>query len=139
MFSEQDAYDELRCYTLELGDPAFILQHVVDAFTAQHADERTKPIALTFALVGLHLRVDKQLSGRQVQRAHMVLARHKRQWPIFPLPHERGAMSALDAMAAPPGVERGRAVDAWCVSVWQAFYESHWRVADLLVEYESHL
>ena len=137
MLSEQDAYDELRCYTLELGDPAFILQHVVDAFTAQHADERTKPIALTFALVGLHLHVDKQLSGRQVQRVHMVLARHKRQWPTFPLPPERGSMSAVDAMAAPAGVERSRAVDAWCESVWQAFHESHRRVAELRIDWES--
>jgi hypothetical protein len=82
MLSEQEAYDELRCYALAHGDPSFILQHVVDAFTAQHADERTKPIALTFALVRLYLCVENRRSGRQVQRAHMALARQKRQWPI---------------------------------------------------------
>ena len=137
MLSEQDAYDELRCYALELGDASFILQHVVDAFTAQHADEKTKPIALTFALVGLYLHIEKRYSGKQVQRAHMVLARHKRLWPTFPLPHERGAMSAVDAMATPAGVERAQAIDAWCVSVWQAFQECHRAVADLLVEFEE--
>ena len=51
--SERHAYDELQCYTLARGDLAFIHQHVVDAWAAQHADERTKPIGLTFALVGL--------------------------------------------------------------------------------------
>lgn len=50
--SEPAAYDELQAYTLAHGDPAFIHQHVVDAWAAQHADEETKPIALTFALVG---------------------------------------------------------------------------------------
>lgn len=33
--SEPDAYNQLRCYTLVHGDPAFIHQHVVDAFAAQ--------------------------------------------------------------------------------------------------------
>jgi hypothetical protein len=33
MPSEQDAYDELRCYTLAHRDPSFIHQHVVDAYT----------------------------------------------------------------------------------------------------------
>jgi hypothetical protein len=36
-------------------------RHVVDAFTAQHADEQTKPIAVTFALVGLYLHQFSQL------------------------------------------------------------------------------
>jgi Family of unknown function (DUF5946) len=139
MPSEQDAYDELRCYTLTRGDPAFIHQHVVDAFTAQHADERTKPIALTFALVGLYLHVEKGISGRQVQLAHMVLARRKRLWPTFPLPLARGSMSAAAVMCAPEGEERDQAVHAWCVSVWQAFHECHRTVADLLVEFESRL
>jgi hypothetical protein len=49
---DQDAYDELQCYTLAHADPSFIHQHVVDAFTVQHADERAKPIALTFAPIG---------------------------------------------------------------------------------------
>jgi hypothetical protein len=34
-------------------DPSFIHQYVVDAFAAQQADEQTKPMKLTFALVGL--------------------------------------------------------------------------------------
>jgi hypothetical protein len=129
---EQDAYDELQCYSLAHGDPSFIHQHVVDAFTAQHADGTTKPIALTFALIGLYLHVEKQFSGRQVQRVHMDLARHRRIWPTFPLPTSRGSVSAADVMAAPEGLERDQAIDAWCVSVWEAFVESHQSVAGLL-------
>ncbi len=131
----QDAFAELCCYTLGLLDASFIHQHVVDAFTAQNADEQTKPIAITFALIGLYLHIEKQFSGRQVQRAHMKLAQHKGTWPVFPLPAERGAITAVQVLAAPAGPERDRAIGAWCNSVWQAFRESHNTVAHLLREH----
>ena len=135
MPSEQQAYDELRYYTLNLGDPAFIHQHVVDAWVAQHADEGTKPIALAFALVGLYLRLERGFDGRQVQRVHMLLARRKRRWPSFPLPRERGSVTAVQAVAASAGPERNRAIDAWCASVWAAFGDSHRAVAELLKQH----
>src|SRR5262247_2885212 len=75
--TSEDAYNELCYYTLAHRDPSFIHQHVVDAFAAQNADEQTKPIKLTFALVGLYLHVEKRFSGRKVQRVHMDLARKK--------------------------------------------------------------
>ena len=130
--SEEDAYDELQCYTLERGDATFIHQHVVDAWAAQQADERTKPIALTFALVGLYLHVERGFSGRQVQRAHMALARQKQDWPSFTLPHDRGSVIAIEVAAAPAGPQRDQAIDAWCASVWGAFRESRQAVAELL-------
>ena len=133
--SQQAAYDDLQCYTLTRGDPAFIHQHVVDGWAAQHADERTKPIALTFALVGLYLRVVRRFSGRQVQRVHMTLARQKRNWPLFALPKERGSVTTIDVVAAPVGPERDQAIDAWCASVWDAFGESHQAVAELLEQH----
>jgi hypothetical protein len=129
---EQHAYDELRYYTLAHRDPWFIHQHVVDAFTAQQANARMKPIALTFALVGLYLFVEKQLSGREVQRVHMELASNKQIWPIFPLPAKRGCITVIDVVAAPEGAERDKAIHAWCASVWEAFHESHRAVAELL-------
>ncbi len=132
---EEDAYNELCAYTLEHGDPTFIHQHVVDAHMAQHADERTKPIGITFALVGLYLHLEKNFTGREVQLAHMKLAKRKHVWPRFALPVNRGSMNALDVMAAPPGRERDAAVDAWCASVWLAFHDSREAVADLLREH----
>ncbi len=132
MLSEVEAYHELCAYTLTHGDPAFIHQHVVDAFMAQHADERTKPIGLTFALVGLYLHVEKQLTGRQVQLIHMKLGRKKQSWPPFALPPGRGSMTALDVMAVPAGPERDQAIDAWCVSVWEVFRDSRGTVVELL-------
>ena len=106
--TEADAYDELQGYTLMLRDEAFIHQHVVDAWMAQHAHESTKPIGLTFALIGLYLHFERGFSGRQVQLAHMALGRRKREWPIFPLPADRGGITAVEVIAAPPGPERDR-------------------------------
>ncbi len=56
--SDQEAYNELSYYTLSHPDPAFIHQNIVDAYTAQHAGQDTKPIAITFALIGLYLSVE---------------------------------------------------------------------------------
>ena len=78
MGAADDAYSELSYYTLAHPDPAFIHQHIVDAQTAQCADEKVKPIALAFALIGLHLYVEQNRSGREVQRVHMELARTRR-------------------------------------------------------------
>lgn len=135
--SDEDAYNELCAYTLDhaLRDAAFIHQHVVDAHAAQAADEHSKPMGVTFALVGLYLHVEKQFSGRRVQRVHMELARSKRQWPTLALPVDRGSMTALDVMAAPPGAARDRAIDEWCASVWNAYSATRQPIIDLLTQH----
>jgi hypothetical protein len=132
MTPDQGAYDELSCYTLTHGHPSFIHQHVVDAHAAQAADPQGKPVTLTMALVGLYLAVERSFSGRQVQLAHMALARATREWPAFVLPENRGTITAREVMAAPPGAERDAAIHAWCASVWQAFIENRPAIVDLL-------
>jgi hypothetical protein len=130
--SEEEAYNELCAYTWSRGDPEFIHQLAVDAFGAQQADERTKPIKLTFALIGLYLAVEKQYTGRAVQRVHMRLGRRNRVWPTFMLPSGRGSMTALDVMEVSAGPERDRAIQAWCTSVWEAYAGSRGQVVELL-------
>lgn len=130
--SAEDDYNELCAYTLSHGDPAFIHQHVVDAYIAQHADAHTKPIGITFALVGLYLHVDKHFSGRQVQLAHMRLARKKQRWPVFALPAVRGSMTASDVIAVPPGPARDKAIHDWAGTVWDAYRNNSEVVAELL-------
>lgn len=129
---EDDAYDELCCYSLAHRGPAFLHQHVVDAFAAQRANARTKPIQLTFALVGLYLHLEQQYTGRQVQRAHMIIARRTRAWPAFALPTGRGSITAASVLTAPAGPERDRAIEAWCAAVWEAYGDSRQVVVDLL-------
>lgn len=125
-------YEELCFYTLAHPDPSFIHQLVVDAFTAQHADENTKPIAVAFALIGLYLHIEKKYSGRQVQRAHMALAKRRKQWPAFQPPAERGTATVADVVTAAPGPERDAAIERWCASVWQAWSENQQQIRDLV-------
>jgi Family of unknown function (DUF5946) len=121
MTVSQDLYNELAYYTLSHPDPAFIHQNIVDAYTAQCADEFTKPIAITFALVGLYLYVEKNFTGRQVQRMHMQLAKRRKHWLKLMPPKERGAITISEVLATPPGMERDQMIRRWCISVWQAW------------------
>jgi hypothetical protein len=131
----EEAYHSLSAYTLTRGDAAFIHQHVVDAYAVQNANERSKPIGVAFALIGLYLHVEKEYTGRQVQRAHMALAQNRRQWPAFSLPPDRGVTTAIDVMAAPEGAERDAAIHAWCASIWKACNGSRDLVIGLLQEH----
>ncbi|MGH8092329.1 MAG: DUF5946 family protein [Chthoniobacterales bacterium] len=132
---DHEPFDELCAYTLTRGDGAFIHQHVVDAFAAQTADESTAPIKLTFALVGLYLHVERQFTGREVQHAHMQIARHKRAWPAFVLPCDRGSITAADVLARAAGSVRDDAIHSWCAAVWDVFCSSRPAVEELLAHY----
>lgn len=130
--SEQDAYYELCYYTGAHPDPSFIHQLAVDAFGAQYAGENTKPIGISFALIGLYLYIEKKFSGREVQIAHVKLAKHRKQWPTFHLPEYRGDITVYDVLSAPEGPKRDEMIHKWCVSVWDAYSEIHEKVADLV-------
>jgi hypothetical protein len=123
--TEQEAHDHLSSDYAESGDINFTLQHVIDAYAAQRATAQTKDISVFFALAGLCLRVEKRLSGREVQHVHQLLTRRKQIWPHIELPEQRGAVTATDVMGKPIGPERDSAVDTWCESVWTAFQASH--------------
>jgi Family of unknown function (DUF5946) len=133
MTAMRAAYDEVYVYTI--GRPGFILQHVVDAFGAQTAAPEAKPIRVVFSLVGLYLHVEKKFSGGQVQQAHVELGRRKRDWPAVALPKHRGAITAIDVLAAAPGDHRDKAIEEWCASVWAAFQDNRSRIIGLLAEH----
>jgi len=84
VISNEAAYNELCCYTLAHGDLSFIHQHVVDSFAAQNADENTKPIKLTFALIGLYLHVENTFQAERSSEHISFLPREK----------DRGRLSA---------------------------------------------
>jgi hypothetical protein len=109
--SPQHQFHELSFYTLAHPDTVyFIHQHAVDAFAAQAADENTKPIKLTFALIGLYLFLKKGYIGKQVQNAHVKLSQNKKVWPSLELPEKRGAVT---------------------VSVWDAYENWHHAIAHI--------
>ncbi len=133
MDAQPAAYEEVYAYTI--GRPGFILQHVVDAFGVQTANDESKPIRVVFGLVGLYLHMEKQFSGHRVQKAHMELGRRTREWPRMLIPDDRGSVTIADVLAAPPGPERDRAIEDWCRSVWTAFSGNRQTIVTLLQEY----
>ena len=132
---DEHAHAELQCYTLSHGGPQFIHQHVVDAWAVQHAGVETKPITLAFGLVGLCLHVERGFSGRQVQRAHMALARRRQAWPTFALGAHRGRLTAGDVMAVPAGPARDVMITRWCAAVWEAVPLTHEPVRAMLARH----
>lgn len=131
---EQDLFDQLCFYTLAKADAEFIHQHGVDAFTAQRADKDTKPIAIVFALAGLYLHLEKGFTGREVQRAHMQMARRRKSWPRLALPRERGPVRVADVIAAGTGAACDAAIEIWCESVWGAYRGCREEIAQILRE-----
>jgi len=132
--SEQKQYHELSYYTLAHENQSFIHQHIVDAYTAQTADEQTKPIAITFSLIGLYLYLKKNFTGKQIQLAHMQMAKKKHIWPKFVLPKVKGDITVSNVMAESQGQMRDEMIGKWCQSVWEAYSKNHKQVA-LLWQY----
>jgi hypothetical protein len=130
-----EAYNELTYYTLSHRDPSFIHQEIVDAYAAQTADNDTKPIKITFALIGLYLYVEKGFTGKQVQNAHMQLAKMNKQWPSFSLPANKGDITALEVIKTNPGKERDLMIHKWCQSVWKAYSQDYKKIEELVTKY----
>lgn len=126
MEADKNLFYELTYYTLAHPDQIyFIHQHVVDTYAAQQANETTKPINITFALAGLYLFLEKNYSGRQVQQAHMKMAKHKQVWPVFKYPQHKGDVTIQEVLLAPPGNERDTMIKEWNESVWNTYKENH--------------
>jgi Family of unknown function (DUF5946) len=120
--------NQLSYYTLAHGNPAFIHQHVVDAYGAQHIRPSASTIGAAFALAGLYLAVERGFTGRQVQKMHMLMASRSKQWPRFDPPRDVGPLTVADVLAVEPGLPRDEAIMRWCGSVWGAWSTEHDRV-----------
>jgi hypothetical protein len=129
--SDQALFDELSFYTLAHPDPAFLHENSADAWRAQHVDQTTKPIAVVFAVIGLYLYLEKGFTGRQVQFAHMRMAKHRKQWPRLPLPTQQATITVADVLTAPPGPERDAMIHNWCVAVWKTWEQSRETISQI--------
>jgi len=117
--------NEMTYYTLAHGDPRFIHQHLVDAYGAQHVRQSQSTIGAAFALAGLYLAVERGLTGRQVQKIHMQMARTSKRWPRFDPPQNVGPLTVADVLALGPGPRRDEKLMEWCASVWGAWSSEH--------------
>jgi hypothetical protein len=120
--------NELSYYTLAHGGSAFIHQHVVDAYGAQHIRPSPSTIGAAFALAGLYLAVERRFTGRQVQTMHVLMARTSKQWPRFDPPNNVGPLTVGDVLAAEAGPARDEAIMRWCAGVWAGWSAEHARV-----------
>lgn len=124
--------DELTYYTLAHADPAFIHQHLVDAYAAQHLRLSKSTIGAAFALAGLYLAVERGFTGRQVQKMHMLMASKSKHWPRFVPPADVGPLTVADVLAVQPGAGRDQELMRWCASVWAAWSPEQGRVKEMV-------
>ena len=123
---------ELSYYTLAHGDPAFIHQHLVDGYGAQHVRQSKSTIGAAFALVGLYLAAERGFTGRQVQKLHMRMGRISKQWPRFEPPEDVGPLTVADVLAVQPGPCRDQELIRWCASVWAGWSSAQDRVREMV-------
>jgi hypothetical protein len=115
----------LFCRTLVHEDPRFIHQHAVDAYAAQHAGGRSRPVTTAFALIGLCLAVEKGYTGRQVQLAHMQIGKKRQDWPRLEPPEHPGELTVIDVLQAGTDAEKEEMLMRWVASVWQSWEHRH--------------
>ena len=119
------AYSDLQCYSVAKQDPAFIHQHVVDTYEAQHAGGRTRNITVVFGLIGLYLALEKGYSGKQVQQAHMKIAKRRKDWPWLEPPEEQAALTVIEVLQAGTDAEKDRMIRKWMAAVWENWTDRH--------------
>lgn len=130
-------YDELSAFTLSLADTEFTHQLIVDAYCAQHVGPNVKPISIAFSLIGLYLVFERGYTGRQVQLAHIALAKKSKDWPRFTSPPMTGTMTVSDVLNGIHGDNYRNRIHDWAASVWKAWKNCHADVADLAKKYLS--
>lgn len=108
-------------------------QLTVDAYGAQHPDPPTPRIRVFYSLVGLHLALDRGLTGVQVREFHQRMGKPAAWWPELAPPGERGRLTVDDVARA--GVDAGsvdghaEAVTRWATEVWAAWRGCHAEIA----------
>jgi Family of unknown function (DUF5946) len=115
------AFSDLSCYTVSLGDPPFFHQHAVDAYEAQHAGGNSRPISAVFGLIGLYLALENGYTGREVQQAHMRIAKLRKDWPRLEPPGRPAGLTVMDVLEAKAGPERDAMILQWAVAVWESW------------------
>jgi hypothetical protein len=114
-------YSDLSCYTVAKQDAAFIHQYSVDAYAAQHAGGETRDITVASGLIGLYLAREKGFTGRQVQLAHMKIAKIRKDWPRLGLPARPAAVTVQDVLLAETDAEKDAMIRQWMAAVWESW------------------
>lgn len=128
-------FSDLSCYTVSKKDPEFIHQYAVDAYEAQHSGRKTRTKTVVFGLIGLCLALEKGFNGRQVQLAHMQIARVRKDWPRPEPPVRPAAITVLDVLKVPDGPEKDAMIRQWMAAVWASWADQQAWVRDMTARY----
>jgi hypothetical protein len=60
------------------------------------------------------------------------MSKYKKVWSDIKLPEKRGDITISKVLNTTPGTERDLMIKRWCISVWQAFEESHKTITSLV-------
>ena len=121
-------FSDLQCYSVSKQDRDFIHQHVADIYAAQHAGGRTRPITVVFGLIGLHLALEHGYTGKEVQHAHMAIARVRKDWPLLDPPGRPAGPTVRDVLEAATNAEKDAMIRRWMAAVWEIWSDRHARV-----------
>jgi hypothetical protein len=119
------AFSDLACYTVAKQDLAFIHQHAVDAYEAQHGGGNSRPITTVFGLIGLYLCLEEGYTGREVQAAHMRIARIRKDWPRLEPPTQPAKLTVMDVLRADTDKMKDAMIRQWSESVWEIWDHRH--------------
>ena len=59
----------------------------------------SRSITTVFGLIGLYLALEKGYTGKDVQRAHMQIARLRKDWPRLESPGQPAGLTVMDVLA----------------------------------------
>ncbi|WP_308637242.1 DUF5946 family protein [Paenibacillus silvisoli] len=120
-----ELFNQLSYYTIAHGQPEFIHQLALDSYGAQHSGGTARPITTAFSLIGLYLVVEHGFTGKQVQQAHMQLARAKTDWPVLSPPKGDAVMTIQDVLRAEAGEPRDTKIRQWVHAAWSSWAHAH--------------
>jgi hypothetical protein len=109
-------------------------QLLVDTYAAQHVGPSTPRIGPAFALIGLHLALDRGWDGPAVRDAHRALARERREWPAFELSAPTWTMTVGDLALASTPEQHITILGRWAADVWTTWRTAHGAVERLVAE-----
>ena len=122
---------DLTSWTIVQQDNRFIHQHAVDAYEAQHAGGKTRPITVSFGLIGLYLALEKGFTGRQSpQLAHIKIGRTKWDWLLLEPPEHPAKLTVMDVLQVADR-EKEKMLMLWAGSVWQSWEPRHQWVREI--------
>jgi Family of unknown function (DUF5946) len=110
-------------------------QLTVDAYAVQHAGGPHPDKSLDLHLCGLYLVLEGGHRSPEVPALLQRIASAVTEWPRWPPPEDRGALTVCDVALADSAEAHADLVRDWASSVWRAWAGHHTAVADFLAQH----